>query len=34
VPFSTVCPKPPPFDKIQGLLPSVDSGKQVLPIFD
>jgi hypothetical protein len=27
------CPNPPAFYKIKGLLPSVDSRKQVLPIF-
>jgi hypothetical protein len=29
---SAVCSNPPPFYKIKGLLPSVDSRKQVLPI--
>jgi hypothetical protein len=28
-----VCPNPPPFDKIQGLLPSVDSRKQGPSVF-
>jgi hypothetical protein len=30
---AAVCPKPLPFYKIKGLLPAVDSRKQLLPIL-